>query len=54
MKYLALKFLIAVGLMSVSAMAIEYYQAPGLVGYVVGLISGASILALFEALERIQ
>lgn len=38
-------------LASIPAMAIEYYQVPGLVAYWIGLVSGASILALFEVME---
>lgn len=52
MKNLILRLVIAAVLTSVLAGAIEYYQAPALVAYWVGLVSGASTLALFEVLEE--
>lgn len=46
--------MIAAILTSLLAMVIEYHQAPGIVGYWLGVVSGASILALFEAIKPAQ
>lgn len=51
MRNLILRLVIAAFLTSLSTTAIEYFQAPGVVAYWIGLVSGASILALFEVLE---
>lgn len=54
MKYLVLRLVIAAIITSVLATAIEYHQAPGIVGYWLGVVSGASILALFEVVNPAQ
>lgn len=44
--------LVPVSLLSAAlATAIEHFQAPGVVGYWVGFVSGASVLALLEVMD---
>lgn len=51
MGFFIARLVIASLLMATTTVAIEYYQAPALVAYWIGLVSGASILALFDVME---